>query len=308
MFPREVRVGTRASLLALAQTRWVIARLQEAAPGVRFTVVTVRTEGDRDRSTPLPAMGGRGVFVREVERRLLQGDIDLAVHSLKDLPTEETPGLTVAAVPVREDPRDALVSRDGAALEALPPGAAVGTGSPRRRAQLAFARPDLVFVSVRGNVDTRVEKAARGELDAVVLAMAGLVRAGIRAPAKPIPFELCLPAAGQGALALPVREGDRAMERLAGLIDDGATHAAVRCERELLRRLGGGCHAPVAAYCRPEGGAWAFDACVGLPDGSRLVRASSREAAPEAARDAVYLRLMEKGGQELLKEAERAGG
>ena len=187
-------------------------------------------------------------------------------------------------------------------MEALPPGAAVGTGSPRRRAQLAFARPDLVFVSVRGNVDTRVEKAARGELDAVVLAMAGLVHAGIRAPAKPIPFELY--AGGRpGALALQVREGDRAMERLAGLIDDGATHAAVRCERELLRRLGGGCHAPVAAYCRPEGGAWAFDACVGLPDGSALCGRRPARRRPKAARDAVYLRLMEKGGQELLKEA-----
>lgn len=302
---REVRVGTRASQLARAQTEWVIARLKEAAPKVRFTVVPIRTEGDLDRTTPLEAMGGRGVFVREVERRLLEGDVDLAVHSLKDLPTQETPGLVIAAVPPREDPRDALVSRDGVEFGALPAGARIGTGSPRRRAQLGAARPDVVFAPLRGNIDTRVKRAIAGEFDGVVLAMAGLLRARVQAPARPISLDVCLPAPGQGALAVQARQEDEEVVRLAAFVGDERARRATACERRLLGMLGGGCHAPVAAYCRPVDGEWAMDACVGLPDGSKLVRAGCRRPTPEGALEAVYRALVERGALDLLKEAER---
>jgi len=304
---REVRVGSRASKLAMAQTQWVISRLQEAVPAARFTIVPIRTEGDVDRTTPLEAMGGRGVFVREVERRLLEGDVDLAVHSLKDLPTKETEGLVLAAVPKREDPRDAVISREGVDFLALSPGKVIGTGSPRRRAQLAYARPDLAFTAVRGNIDTRIAKAMQGELDAVVLAMAGLLRARIQAPARPIPMELCLPAPGQAALALQAREGDGEIQRLAATIDDPSTHRAVACERRLLGLLGGGCHAPVAAYCRAAGDEWALDACVGLADGSRLIRISCRGATPEAVLEVAYGELVSQGALEILQEGERSG-
>ena len=202
---REVRVGTRSSELAQAQTRWVVSLLEKVAPDIHFTIQTIRTEGDLDQQTPLPRMGGRGVFVREVERRLLAGDVDFAVHSLKDLPTEETPGLVILSVPSREDPRDALVTQNGVDFQSLSAGAVIGTGSPRRRAQLYYHRPEIDFRHVRGNIDTRVRRVIDGELDGVILAVAGLRRAGITTPARPIPLEISLPAAGQGALALQAR-------------------------------------------------------------------------------------------------------
>ena len=304
MIRREVRVGTRSSELARAQTRWVVSELQRAAPGLRIAIETIRTEGDLDQQTPLPRMGGRGVFVREVERRLLAGDIDFAVHSLKDLPTDETPGLVITSVPSREDPRDALVTQGALEFESLPAGAVIGTGSPRRRAQLFFHRPEIRFRDVRGNIDTRIKRVIEGELDGVVLALAGLRRAGLPVPVRPIPLEISLPAAGQGALALQIREGDREIERLLALVDDSKARSGAFAERELLARLGGGCHAPVGVYCRPDGEGWLIEATVGLPDGAKLIRATHRAGDPMSAVDGVYQKLVEEGALQILAQAE----
>lgn len=256
-----IRLATRRSALALAQSRWVAARI-EAALGAPVELVEVTTRGDVDPA-PLARIGGTGVFVAAVRQAVIDGAADLAVHSLKDLPTAADPHLTLAAVPTREDPRDALVGRDGARLADLPAGARVGTGSPRRRAQLAAARPDLQVVDLRGNVDSRLGRVLGADgpdaLDAVLLAVAGLVRLGREgAITQVLEPGMMLPAPGQGALAIEVRtdpaDAGRAargalLDALAGL-DDAATRAAVTAERSLLAALGAGCSAPVGALAR----------------------------------------------------------
>jgi len=250
---RTFRIGTRGSRLALAQTDLAIAALRRARPELSYEVVVIRTRGDRDRRTPLSQMGGRGAFVAELEQALLRGEIDIAVHSLKDLPSRPAPGLTVAAVPVRDDPRDCLVSRDGRRLESLPAGARVGTGSPRRAAQLRALRPDLEVVEIRGNVDTRVRKALEGEMEAVVLALAGLSRLGMAdRVAQVFAPEEMLPAPGQGAIALETREDDAAAVALCAAADHPGARACVAAERAFEARFGGGCNAVVAALAVAE--------------------------------------------------------
>lgn len=277
---KTLRVGTRRSPLALQQTRWVIDQLQKACPGLEVRVVPIRTEGDVDRETPLVQMGGRGVFVTEVERALRSGDVDFAVHSLKDLPTAPADGLVVAAVPLREDVRDALVTPGGISLDQLPRGATVGTGSPRRQAQLAQTRPDLRFVGIRGNIDTRRRKALEGEVDATILAMAGLKRSGLIEGAQPIPTDIMLPAAGQGALALQCRSDDIGTQEVLRSIDDPEAYAAAKAERDLLALLRAGCHAPVGAYCRRVGDEWVLEATVAKPDGSDQAKIAVRGSEP----------------------------
>jgi len=245
---RLFRIGTRGSRLALRQTEIVLDLLRAAHPGVEFDVRTIRTAGDRSRAS-LSEIGGRGVFVVELERSLLAGEIDIAVHSLKDLPSEETPGLTVAAIAERGDPRDALVSRDGLTLERLPAGARVGTGSPRRAAQLLATRPDLRIADIRGNVDTRIAKVEAGEYDAAVLAAVGLVRLGcLERASEVLSVDVMLPAVGQAALAVQVRADDGEAIALARAADHSPTREAVTAERAFERRLGGGCRAAIAAY------------------------------------------------------------
>lgn len=293
---RTLRVGTRRSRLALTQTQWVIDRLRERTPEVNFRVVPLHTEGDRDRTTPLPQMGGRGVFVTEVERALVAGEVDFAVHSLKDLPTAENPQLVIAAVPGREDPRDALVSADGRGLDELPTGAQVATGSLRRQAQLAAYRPDLRFAPIRGNVETRRRRVMEGQFDATVLAMAGLIRAQLTEGAHPLPCEIMLPAAGQGALALQCRRDDSEVAALLRLIDDSDARAGAFAERALLARLRGGCHAPVGAYCRREAGGegpWILEACVARPDGQGAVRVRVTGKRPDDLASQAYAQLWE---------------
>jgi hydroxymethylbilane synthase len=244
-----VRVATRASLLARTQSERVAAALRERLDR-DVTLVEVTTQGDADQRTPLAELGGVGVFVTAVREAVLRGDADVAVHSLKDLPTAPAPGLRVAAYPEREDARDVLVARDGATLDSLPAGATVGTGSPRRAAQLRSARPDLDVVDVRGNVDTRLRKVADGDLDAVVLAYAGLARLDrLDAVSQVLEPDQMLPAPGQGALAVECRDVEPDVALLAALrdIDDDATRAAVTAERSLLAALEAGCSAPVGA-------------------------------------------------------------
>ncbi len=245
---RTFVIGTRGSALALTQTGLVVEALQRGHPDARFEMRTIHTEGDRSAAS-LSEIGGRGVFVIEIERALLSREIDIAVHSLKDLPAEETPGLAIAAVYEREDPRDALVTREGVTLDRLPAGALVGTGSPRRAAQILAVRPDLSIADIRGNVDTRLRKVEAGEYDATVLAAAGLSRLGWLDRATQI-FETVqmLPAVGQGALAVQTRADDADAVAAVSAVDHAPTRAAVTAERAFERRLGGGCHAAIAAY------------------------------------------------------------
>jgi hydroxymethylbilane synthase len=272
MVSRSFVVGTRGSPLALRQTDIALEALRSANPDAVFDVRTIRTEGDRATAS-LSEIGGRGVFVIEIERALLAGEIDIAVHSLKDLPSEETLGLTIAAVLPREDPRDVLVSREGAKLRDLAPGATVGTGSPRRAAQLIAMRPDLHIADIRGNVDTRIRKVQDGEYDAVVLAAAGLIRLEMLGHAAQIfePEEM-LPAVGQGALAVQVRDDDAVALEFVRRSDDPETRAAITAERAFERRLGGGCHAAIAGLAKVTGGRVDLRGLVGDPTG-HLIRA-----------------------------------
>lgn len=247
-------LGTRGSALARRQTDWVLARLREHWPGLTSTIRVIATTGDRLLDQPLPEIGGKGVFTAELEQALLRGEIDLAVHSLKDLPVAVTPELALGAICERADARDVLVSASGARLVALPPGAHVGTCSLRRSAQLLLARPDLVIRPLRGNVDTRLRKVQQAQYDAIVLAAAGVLRLGLEAAiTEYLPFELMLPAPGQGALAVQCRADDAATRALLAPLDHKPTRAAVEAERAFLTGLGGGCAAPVAAYATAEG-------------------------------------------------------
>lgn len=291
-----LRVGTRASHLARAQTATVVAQLTAllgAGPDAVETVM-ITTEGDQASSTPL----GTGIFVKEIETALLEGRIDIAVHSLKDLPTEPVDGLAIGALPLRGDPRDALV---GATLAALGPGATVGTGSPRRSSQLRRLRPDLSVVPVRGNVPTRAEQVRSGRLAAVMLAAAGLARLGLAADDL-LSTDAVLPAPGQGALALEIRAGDAAVEALVAALDHQPTRAAVAAERAVLRELGGGCLLPVGAYGRLAEGRLVVDAAVTSPDGSAQARAGATgdPHEPEALGAAVGRQLLDAGALELL--------
>lgn len=286
----QVRIGTRASALALTQTGHVAADLTSAGLDVR--TVRVRTEGDRSRAS-LAALGGTGVFVTALRDALLEGRCDVAVHSFKDLPTGAAPGLVVAAVPLRQDPRDALCARDGLPLAALPAGARVGTGSPRRAAQLRALRPDLDVVDLRGNVDTRLGRVAGssgpGDLDAVVLARAGLARLGrLDAVTEAFDPEVMLPAPGQGALAVEVRatdsEGDGPLVAALRALDHVPTRLAVTAERALLARLEAGCAAPVGALAeQTAGGELELRAVVAGPDGRHVLRRVLSAAAPDPA-------------------------
>lgn len=243
----SIRLGTRGSQLALAQTHCVAAALRQVRPDLTVEIVTVRTTGDR-RGESLREIGGQGAFTRELEFALLDGQVDVAVHSLKDLPSTLTPGLLLAATPAREDVRDVLISRDGRGLAALPAGSRVGTGSLRRAAQLLRARPDLEIVDIRGNVDTRLRKLDEGQYDAIVLAAAGLQRLG-----RPdrisefMPTDVLLPAPGQAALGLECRADDQATRIILAALNDDATFAAITAERAVLRTVGAGCRLPIAA-------------------------------------------------------------
>ena len=265
----RLRLATRGSLLARAQSALVAEALHAEHPGIEVELVRVQTEGDVDRSTPLRVLGGRGVFVRAVEQALLAGKANIAVHSLKDVPTTEPEGLTLAAILRRGDPRDALVASEGRRLAALPAGARVGTSSQRRALLLRALRPDLNVVDVRGNVDTRLRRVADGEYDAVLLAAAGLARLGRLDEATQI-FEAVefLPSPGQGAIAIQCRSDDAAARALVAALDDAATRAAVEAERGILAELGSGCALPVGAFAQVEGGLLALRAMVGDEEGT----------------------------------------
>lgn len=270
-------MGTRGSLLARTQTGQVVEALRAKWPGLAVETVTITSSGDTIQDRPLHEFGGKGLFTKELEQALLDGKIDLAVHSLKDLPVTmplvDVAGLAFVS-PVREDPRDLLVSRKAKRVEDLPQGAKVGTGSLRRKCQLLAARPDLVVEGVRGNIDTRLRKAREGMYDAVILAMAGVKRAGLfdEAEMAGIPVETMIPAAGQAALALQFRKDDAATGEIARALEDETTVRCVSAEREVVKGLGGDCHSPIAAYATIQGGEMRLVAALGAADGRPPVR------------------------------------
>ena len=280
-----IRVGTRASLLARTQTGWVVDQLRSHGHAVE--VVTISTQGDRRDDVPIAAIGGDGVFVRELERALLERRIDAAVHSLKDLPTEETPGLTVACVPVRAMPFDVLVAREPCTLESLPPGAVVGTSSLRRVAQVRAIRSDLDVRAIRGNVDSRLRRLDGGEYDCLILAGAGLERLGLASRIthvlRPDGF---WPAVSQGALGIQIRADDGRLRLALEPLDDPATHEAVRAERSCLAALAGGCLAPIGAWGhQTDDGHLELGGCVLEDSGDRVLRIAATVRASVAHDD-----------------------
>ena len=299
--PSRLRLGTRASPLARVQAEGVRAALAARHPGLTVELVFVRTTGDRVTG-PLAAAGGKGLFVKEIEEALLDGRIDAGVHSMKDVPARLAAGLVIGAVPERADARDVLIGGDGG-LAGLPPGARIGTASPRRRAQLLAHRPDLVVVLLRGNVDTRLRKWRAGEVDALLLAAAGLARLGISEPAaQPLPVDEFLPAVGQGALALECRADDGATRALLAAVDQPAAATAVAAERAFLAAVGGDCNSAIAAHATLADGRLTLRALVTDPDGRR--RLEERDTAPAADAEAlgrtVATRLLAAGAAALM--------
>jgi hydroxymethylbilane synthase len=303
----KLRIGSRGSQLALWQANHISSLLNACGHAVEIEII--HTTGDKIVDVPLAMVGakggsGKGIFTKEIEEALAAGCVDLAVHSLKDLPTELPPGFEIAAVTEREDPRDAFCSRNFAGIEDLPHGARVGTSSLRRQAQLKAIRPDLDIHPLRGNVDTRLRKLEQGKYDAIILAAAGLKRLGKMELLKQIiPVKIMCPAAGQGALAIEIREGDTAMRDQLAFLDHALTRAAITCERALLNSMGGGCQVPIGAFAETEGGRLHLEAIVANPDGSQLLR-ESRDGDlndPEMLGKAVGKTLLDRGGDKILE-------
>ncbi len=278
-----IRLGTRGSALALAQAAVVGDRLR--ARGEAVETVPIRTEGDRLAEARLAALGGKGLFVREIEQALLEGRVDCAVHSLKDLPAELPAGLVLAAFPPRDAAGDVLVTRDGGGLDALPAGAVVGTSSPRRRALVLALRPDLKVAPIRGNVDTRLRKLDDGAYDGVVVAAAGLGRLGLApAHARPLPPEVFVPAVGQGILAVEARAADRRVLAVLEAVDHAPTRVCALAERAYLARLGASCNSPMAAHATLAAGRLRLRALVASEDGRQVLRGEDEGAPAEAER------------------------
>lgn len=295
-------IGSRGSPLALWQAHWVRQCLEASGHDIQIRII--KTTGDRLAEAPLTQSGSKGLFIKEIEEALLGRQIDLAVHSLKDLPTEQPEGLVIAAIPEREDARDVFVSRDGTPFEMLRKGGRLGTSSLRRQSQLRALRPDIEFVATRGNIDTRLRKLDRGECEGLVLALAGLKRLGYESRATKIfsPREMC-PAVGQGALAIEARKDDsRILEALAPL-DHAPTRAVTRAERAALRELGGGCEWPIAAHAWPEEECLRSVGVVASPDGSRIFRATASGVSeqPESLGKLLAEDLLKQGAGSLLK-------
>jgi hydroxymethylbilane synthase len=300
---RVLRLGTRGSALALKQTELAERALRKVRAAVKLETVEVRTEGDRDQTTPLTAVAGRGVFTSEIEQALLRDEVDVAVHSLKDLPTDETEGLVLGAILKRGDARDAVIARDGMFLQELPAGARVGTSSSRRMAQLRRHFPSLQTENIRGNVDTRIKKLRRGEYDAVVLAAAGLERLGRLDEATEIlDLDEMMPAPGQGAIALQCRASDLETLNALRAADDAETRSAVTAERVVLAMLEGGCSLPVGAHAVVDGARLSVAGMVCSPDGAEEIResVSGQAADPETAGRQLAGLLLERGAARLL--------
>jgi hydroxymethylbilane synthase len=305
----KLRIGSRGSQLALWQANHISALL--SARGHEVEIEIIHTTGDKITDVPLAMVGtkgglGKGMFTKEIEEALAAGSVDLAVHSLKDLPTELPPGFEIAAITERQDPRDAFCSRHYASFQELPHGARVGTSSLRRQAQLKAVRPDLDIHPLRGNVDTRLRKLEQGEYDAIILASAGLKRLGKTELVKQIiPAEIMCPAAGQGALGIEIRKGDATTRQHLEFLNDPASRAATTCERALLNRLGGGCQVPIGAFAEvrkdDRNGRLHLESIVADPDGSKLLRDSRVGDDPVILGNDAGAALLARGGDAILE-------
>ncbi|MGD8318055.1 MAG: hydroxymethylbilane synthase [Myxococcales bacterium] len=316
----KLRIATRGSNLALVQTRWVGDQLRRHFPDLELEEVAVRTQGDRIQDRPLSQVGGKGLFVSEVEAVVVRGDADFAVHSLKDVPGDVplAEGMGILCVPTREDPHDVLVTVDGIGLESLKRGATVGTTSRRRVVQLLRQRPDLAFVPLRGNIETRIRKMREGKCDAIVLAAAGLARTGLRerTPHVVLSPEICLPAVGQGALAIEARLADQSLRRQLETIEDRVARIQITAERAMLQKLEGNCHSSIAGHASTEDGRLKLEAMVASYDGDQMLTATSDAYLDLTSSDAVHRahhlgeevadHLLSRGARALIRQAELA--
>jgi len=299
----NIKIGTRGSKLALVQANTVVENLKKLSPEITVEIRVIKTSGDIMQDVSLLQIGGQGAFVKEIEEALLAGTIDLAVHSMKDVPGETPDGLTFAAILPREDVRDILVSRDNIKLEFMPRGAKIGTGSLRRGSQIQAILPDVTIVPLRGNIDTRLKKIETENLTGVILAAAGMKRLGYaQRIAQYLPVELMLPAVGQGALGLQIRKTDTELAKVVAKLNHAPTAAEITAERSYLRALGGGCRLPIAAFCKLEGTQLTLEGLVAAPNGISIIRDKVRGAAEEAEELGTKLAniIMEKGGKKLL--------
>ncbi len=301
----KLRIGTRGSPLALAQSNWVKEKIKAEYPDIQITLLKIKTKGDKILDSPLAEIGGKGLFVKEIEESLLREEVDLAVHSMKDLPADLPEDLEIAIYPEREDPRDALVSLGFQTLSALPAGSSVGTGSLRRSTQLLHLRPDLHVVPLRGNVGTRLRKLETENLQAVILAAAGLRRLGLSDRISQVlsPDEI-LPAVGQGALGLELRQDDTATKEALQFLNHERTEVTVRAERAFLNKLEGGCQVPIAAYSRLEREDIILQGLVAELDGSRVIKDEVRgkKNRPEDIGTALADRILTAGGDKILAQ------
>lgn len=298
-------LGTRASKLALQQSEWFQAQIQAIAPDITVTLTRIQTSGDKIVDVPLAKIGGKGLFVKEIEEALLSGDIDFAVHSMKDVPTQLPDGLEILCVPPREDSRDALISRTGCRFQELPVGARVGSSSLRRQSQFLHARPDLRIEMLRGNLDTRLKKLKEGQFDAIILAAAGLRRLGwTEEITEYLDPQLCLPAIGQGALGIEGRSNDQFVRSILSRLTHPPTQVAVTAERALLHRLEGGCQVPIAAYATLTNDQVHLEGLVASVDGKTVIRDAVQGTRAEAQVLGTRLaeRLLERGADKILGE------
>lgn len=300
---QSLRIGSRGSRLALWQADFIRGIIRAKFPSLKIEISVIRTTGDRVTDSPLSRIGGKGVFVKEIEEALLRGDIDIAVHSMKDLPTVLPDGLKIGAVAERHDPRDVLVSRNRIGFHRLPKEARIGTGSLRRQAQLLSLRSDLVILPIRGNVDTRLNKLKKEGLDAVVLALAGLRRVGLEGEITEVfSPEVLIPAPGQGIVAIECREDDREVGELLLQVNHMESHIVASAERSFLERLGGGCQVPVGCYAESRGGRMRILGLIASPDGSEVIRDEIEGSLDDhkSLGEELAGRILKKGGERIL--------
>ena len=304
MAPKQLRIGTRASQLALWQANWVKSELEKKYPGMEVTLTKIKTIGDKILDVPLAQVGGKGLFVKEIEEAMLRDEIDIAVHSMKDVPTDFPDGLGLYCITEREDPRDAVISRNVKFAD-LPQGARIGTSALRRQAQLLKVRPDLQMCIIRGNVETRIRKLDEDKLDAVILAAAGLKRLGFTEKvAEYLDVELSIPAIGQGALGIECRLDNSEIKETIAFFNHPRTSAAVRAERALLKRCEGGCQVPIAAHGTVDGDQLRLVGFIAAVDGSTSVRGEVSGGITDAELLGIRLaeRLLDQGGRQILEE------
>ncbi|WP_101844485.1 hydroxymethylbilane synthase [Halobacillus sp. Marseille-P3879] len=307
---RKIVIGSRKSNLAITQTEWVIEQLKQVDPSYDFEIKRISTKGDRILDVQLSKVGGKGLFIKEIEQAMYDKEIDMAVHSMKDMPAVVADGLMVASVPVREDHRDAFISNDHVSLKDLKEGAVVGTSSLRRGAQIKAFRPDLEIQWIRGNIDTRLRKLKEEDFDAIILAAAGLKRMGWSSElvTEYLEPDVCVPAVGQGALAIQCRENDKELIDYLKKINDEYTDITVACERKFLHDLNGGCQVPIGGYATLKGEEITLTALVGKPDGSAILHETVKGKDPIAVGKQAADLLKERGAVEIVEKAKEEYG